>query len=348
MSLRIPRTFVLYLFRFLFTQVSLTFLGVLGIFILLDLVDNLRAYTRHGAGGKAIALLYLYRLPELASQLAPAALILGTLLCLYRFARRRELTAIEVAGISPLWSYGTVLFLGGLFTSTHLILELHSLPRFREKAELFYQREIERKPVRGTPQERTFLYRDELWQLWREEAQGQERLHLRRFAIQGDRFLVESFALSPEGALLEAQGLSFPPREAYLPQATQEDLYEILSLYTSRAPEHLTLREAISTLKKLDKEGLDRFPLWLDLFSRFSWALLNLTALLAILPFLPHHGKRAEAARGVFLALAIAVSGWALITVGAALATSSRNLLGLLLPHGGLLAFAILGRVVGK
>lgn len=345
MRLRIPWTFIRYFTSFLLVHVALTFVGVLGIFILLDLVDNLRAYTRFGAGGKEIALMYFYRLPELMGQLAPAALLIGSLLSVYRFARRRELTAIEVAGIPPLYSLGCVLLLGIGITLCHLISEMEFLPRFREKADNYSSRVIARTQTPLSKEQRWFLYRDELWYL----RFPSPELHLLRFRISEGSFFVEEFFLSPsDPSHLSAKGFRFPPLIPYSPEVTAPEIRAILKMQNMRPPTYMGLSEIWEELIRRGKRGEDPFPLQLELLSRLSWALLNLTVILATLPFLPHHGKRAEAAKGIFVATGIAVCGWVLITIGGAVATSDRSLLGLFLPHFGLLSMSILGRFVRK
>jgi len=341
---RFPRTFFLYFLRNLLFHIAVTFAGLLGIFILLDLVDNLRAYTRHGAGMREIALFYLYRIPELSAQLLPAGILMGSLLCLYRFARRRELTAIEVAGISPGWSFGGLILVALIFALLGIGLEVEFLPHARALADSFYAREIQRSEPALRSSDRWFLYRDELWYLKGETPSSKELL---RFRIEGERFSVERISLpSASTGPAEGIGIRFPPRESYRFSTPVTEIEAILALKRSPKADTLGLSELKDILRTLREREEDPFPILLEAGNRISWALLNLTVLLATLPFLPHHGKRTETARGIFVALAIAVLGWALITIGGAIATSYRTLLGLLLPHLSFFLIGILGRFI--
>lgn len=137
----------------------LTVLGFPLVVILFDVTDRLDTYLARGLSKGAVALSYVFSLPETIFLVLPAAVLFATVFTVGSASRHSELTAAKAGGISfhrlvrPLWLAAGVAFLTGVVLSelapgaTTMRLEL-----------------LGEKALRATASRYNFVYRaDEGW-----------------------------------------------------------------------------------------------------------------------------------------------------------------------------------------
>jgi lipopolysaccharide export system permease protein len=78
----------------------ITLLGFPVLVIVIDLTDNLDKYLGRGVGYGAVALSYLFGMPETMFQVLPAAVLFATVFTVSAKARYSEMTAAKAGGIS--------------------------------------------------------------------------------------------------------------------------------------------------------------------------------------------------------------------------------------------------------
>jgi lipopolysaccharide export system permease protein len=84
-----------------FTRIfGVTILGFPILVFVIDLVDNLRKYTERKLPVKAVALSYLYWIPDTLFMVLPAAVLFATVFSIGTFTRYSEITAAKASGIS--------------------------------------------------------------------------------------------------------------------------------------------------------------------------------------------------------------------------------------------------------
>ena len=84
-----------------FTRIfTVTTLGFPVLVFVIDLVDNLRKYTERKLALKAVALSYLYWIPDTLFMVLPAAVLFATVFSIGTFTRYSEITAAKASGIS--------------------------------------------------------------------------------------------------------------------------------------------------------------------------------------------------------------------------------------------------------
>ncbi|MCA2984858.1 MAG: LptF/LptG family permease [Gemmatimonas sp.] len=84
-----------------FTRIfSVTIMGFPVLVFVIDLVDNLRKYQEKGLTAKALALSYLYWIPDTLFMIMPAAVLFATVFSIGTFTRYSEITAAKASGIS--------------------------------------------------------------------------------------------------------------------------------------------------------------------------------------------------------------------------------------------------------
>ena len=84
-----------------FTRIfGVTIMGFPVLVFVIDLVDNLRKYQEKGLTAKALALSYLYWIPDTLFMIMPAAVLFATVFSIGTFTRYSEITAAKASGIS--------------------------------------------------------------------------------------------------------------------------------------------------------------------------------------------------------------------------------------------------------
>ena len=98
----------------------ITVLGFPLLVIVIDLTDNLGKYLSKGLTKHAVALSYLFGVPETVSLVLPAAVLFATVFTVGALGRHSELTAAKASGVSfhrlagPIYLGGVAAFLLGL------------------------------------------------------------------------------------------------------------------------------------------------------------------------------------------------------------------------------------------
>lgn len=84
-----------------FTRIfGVTIMGFPVLVFVIDLVDNLRKYQEKHLTAKALALSYLYWIPDTLFMILPAAVLFATVFSIGTFTRYSEITAAKASGIS--------------------------------------------------------------------------------------------------------------------------------------------------------------------------------------------------------------------------------------------------------
>jgi lipopolysaccharide export system permease protein len=158
-AFRIPRfafgnTLDRYLLREWLRVFLVTLVGFPILVIVIDLTDKLDSYLSRGVTRGAVALSYVFDLPEKMFQVLPVAVLFATVFTVGALGRHSELTAAKASGISfhrlvrPLFAAATAALLAGL-----LLGEIAPVASSR-RSELLGD-----KAIRSTTSRYNFVYR---------------------------------------------------------------------------------------------------------------------------------------------------------------------------------------------
>jgi lipopolysaccharide export system permease protein len=117
---RWPTTLDRYVIRAWLNVFLITLLGFPLLVIVIDLTDNLDKYLSQGIGKGAVALSYVYGIPETMFLVLPAAVLFATVFTVSTMGRHSEITAAKAGGISfhrlmrPMLGAAAVSFVLGL------------------------------------------------------------------------------------------------------------------------------------------------------------------------------------------------------------------------------------------
>jgi lipopolysaccharide export system permease protein len=340
-----PRRILLDWLRLTTGGVALTWAGAVLVFQAVDAFENLRDYTSAGATAREILFFFALRTPEVAFQIAPAAVLLGTLLAVFRLAKNKEITAAEASGLHPAWLYVAPGLAALVIAGSQLALEWRGLPQLRRAADVYQAQHIERNPLKRPDTVRWQISGHDLWRV--ENLDGDGTVALEMVRRSGSRIEVLHIARAgPEGRAWRIEGISgfsYPPfatRTADAPQIPflPEELRPIRPV-----SEHLGLGEAWQLARRKRTVSGEVSAIELGVHQRISWALLNLTVLVAAIPLLPRHGRKTNAAFGVMMALVVGICSWGAVVLGSALASSMRMAIGHWIPHAALVLTSIFG-----
>src|SRR4029077_7327800 len=87
---------------------ALTMLAFISIYLLADFFDRFDSFLQHDASAGAIVRLFLYKMPLIATQVTPLAVLAGGLIGLGLLARQNEFVAMRACGVS-IWQVLTPL-----------------------------------------------------------------------------------------------------------------------------------------------------------------------------------------------------------------------------------------------
>lgn len=321
--------------RVILTRVLAVWLGAVAIFRCIDAFENLDDYTKAGASTQEILNYLLLRTPELAFQILPAAVLLGALAGLFHLAKHKELTAAEAAGLNPSWVFAVPLLLGFCLSLLQVAVEAGPLPQLKNYADRYHILRIERDAIKLDQPLRWAVAGPDLWRIatLTEGVYSMERYRFNQGGLEVVK-VTDVTAIEKTWRHANAQGFFYNGamrqfavsnlQVAFLPQELQRSAAkgEQLGLWQlwrlARAKQHLT--GAVSEQA-------------LEFHQRLSWCLMNLTVLIAILPFVPRHGRKASAIDGILAALLLGMLGWASIVFGTAFGSSEKQAFGFYLPH---------------
>ena len=105
-----------------FTRIfTVTTLGFPVLVFVIDLVDNLRKYTERKLAFNAVALSYVYWIPDTLFMVLPAAVLFATVFSIGTFTRYSEISAAKASGISFYRFIAPILFMAMIAMGIDLV-----------------------------------------------------------------------------------------------------------------------------------------------------------------------------------------------------------------------------------
>lgn len=117
----------------------------ISIYLVIDLLEKVGKFTRAGGRPGQIAQFFLWKLPEITTQIIPLAVLMATLLTLGAFARSSELTAMRSAGAGLVRISLPILAIALAASIANLLLAEFVVPKSFEKMRSIEDVQIYRK-----------------------------------------------------------------------------------------------------------------------------------------------------------------------------------------------------------
>lgn len=120
-----------------FTRIfGVTIMGFPVLVFVIDLVDNLRKYQEKKLTAQALALSYLYWIPDTLFMILPAAVLFATVFSIGTFTRYSEITAAKASGISFYRFIAPILVMATLALGLDLVFSEVAPPANAERLKL--------------------------------------------------------------------------------------------------------------------------------------------------------------------------------------------------------------------
>jgi len=130
------------------------------IYLVIDILEKVGKFTRAGGRPDHIALFFLWKLPEIASQIIPMAVLMATLLTLGSLSRTSELTAMRCSGAGLLRITSPLLGISILLSLLNLALAELVVPKSFEKMRYIQEVLISKKSPTAFFRQGAIWYRD--------------------------------------------------------------------------------------------------------------------------------------------------------------------------------------------
>jgi len=139
------------LFRYILREYakifSMCFAGLMTIYVVIDFLEKIRRFLRYDTGVGPILIYFALKIPAIAFQVVPFAVLVATLLTLGLLARTNEITALRSCGVSLLWMTSPFLLFASFMSVILLAFSSSIIPIASGKAEEVRLVHIEKKSV---------------------------------------------------------------------------------------------------------------------------------------------------------------------------------------------------------
>ncbi len=135
----------------------LIFISLLLISVIIDFFEKMNMFMSNGATSGQMFKYFLAALPMLASLVAPAAVLIASLVTMGSLSRTNELTALKAGGISLYRTSLPILLLAAFFSLIYFLFTEFVTPQANERADRLIRVEIQKQEIRGS------FGQDELW-----------------------------------------------------------------------------------------------------------------------------------------------------------------------------------------
>jgi len=323
-----------YLLREFSAYLALGLLGVLAIFVVVDVFERIDVFLDHHAAAHLIARYYLFRTPEWLVQILPIALLLATFLALGQLNKFGELTAMRTSGRSLLGILAPVLAIALGSTLLTLGVGEFAVPAANRERDRIYEQQIQglRRAEVTERADVTYL------------GEGGRIFYMRLYLVQEQRMHEVSLQEFRSGALtrrIDAAEATWDGsrwifasgfRREFVRGQERVRAFDRMAVNgiaerpedfakESRNPAEMNFLELLAYVQKLRASGARVANYLVDLQVKLAFPLVNLIVILIGAP-LATRLRMQSAALGFGLSIAISFCYYALLRTGQALGHS--------------------------
>jgi lipopolysaccharide export system permease protein len=181
-----------YVLREFVGYLTLSLLGFIVIFVVVDVFEKMDVFLDHGATMDLVARFYAFRAPEVAVQVMPVALLLATFLALGQFNKFGELTAMRTTGLSLVRILTPVFAIAGGAAILSLVLGEFVVPPANREREEIYDGQIRgvRREIASERPDLTYV------------GNGGHVYYMRLYVVREQRMLEVALQSFEDGALV--------------------------------------------------------------------------------------------------------------------------------------------------
>ncbi len=291
-----------YLLRHFLTLMAVVGLGLLGLFLLVEIFERLDDFVEAHAKTGDILLYFLFRLPGLLDSIAPLIILMAGLVSISILARQNELMILKTSGISPWQIARPHLAAVGLISALLLFLSGFIAPQTESMASAVRENKPRHGMVRG---DRLFYHGERnIWSalVERPDASVLSSLHWMRYdenyhimdiihakhaeyAGKGRWNLFNGVHQTREITAQPLRDISFKSMSLESGQ-TPRDFMAV-----ETPPHNMKITALYTAIRRMKQAGLSTAALESVFWSRLTYPLLGLAMLFAGLPIVLAVGR---------------------------------------------------------
>lgn len=146
-----------YLTREIFKQFGLVLTAVVGIYIAVDIFENVDKFLESELPATRIITYVLLKLPLIFSQIIPVAILLSILITFGLMNKNNEITALKCGGISVYYLLRPIVIIGLIFMGILFVLSESIVPITISKANYIWRVEIKKKTLMTARQKNIWI-----------------------------------------------------------------------------------------------------------------------------------------------------------------------------------------------
>ncbi len=309
-----------YLLRNFLTILTIVAIGLLGLFMLVEVFERLDDFVEAHAKTSDILLYFLYRIPGILDSISPLIFLMSGLISISLLARRNELLILKSSGISPWKIIKPHLATVSILTIGLIFLSGYITPKTESMANAIKENKPRHGIVRG---DRLFYHGDRTiwsstvempdasllanlhWLHYDENYHVTEIIHAKKakYIGKGVWNLFNGIHQIRETASQPLKDIPFKSMGLQTKQ-TPKDFMAV-----ETAPQNMQINALYIAIKRMKQAGLSTTLLESVFWSRLTYPLLGLAMLFAGLPLMLSF-DRGGIALGISLGIALGFAVW--------------------------------------
>ena len=295
--------------------------GFIVLFITIDLFENVDTLIEHKVPFLASFIFFIYKLPFIAGQVSPVAVLVAVLLSLGILSKNGEITAMKAGGVKLLRAVYPLLAAGLAISLAIILMNEYITPAAQKKVDTFRKQWFGVQGgtfgkeglwvksdggilnIRHIDFRKNALYDITYYEL-KKPFEVTSRVETPFALWRDNRWVAETAAVwtfTSEGEALAAEKEQFVLKGL----AGPEDLVNLENFQ-----QNMSFMELKYYIGELDKDGYETTKYRIDLWSKISFPLVNFIMALVGIPFALKTGRHSGIAAGVGLSIVIAFSYW--------------------------------------
>jgi len=150
-----------YLVRTYLGMIATCLGAFVAIYLVIDFLERFGKYSRAGAPVKTILVYFLCKIPEIISQTAPMAVLMGTILAIGTLAKNSEITAMRSSGVSLVQIGRPLLVTAACISMILLLLQEFVTPAANERLRYIEQVVVQKKGKAAFFRQNNIWHRDD-------------------------------------------------------------------------------------------------------------------------------------------------------------------------------------------
>ncbi|MBM4288675.1 MAG: LPS export ABC transporter permease LptG, partial [Deltaproteobacteria bacterium] len=288
-----PRLLFGYIAREFGRNFLLTLASFVSIYLLIDFFERIDRLLRAQMGLGTILEYFLAKLPVAASQVLPASIILGVIITFGLLSRHNETIAIRCAGLNLVRMLRPIILISLVLAVILLGMNLYLNPWLTQRANIIWETQVDKKPLRELIDLKWLWYKGDraIFHIaeFRKDAQAMENVKIYIFDQQ---FHLTQFMAAQRAQWTGKHWQFFDGMvQTFLDdgQILGETFGRRTIIMTERPEDFVNLERKVTEMnghdlyrhiQRLDRDGYDSRPYWVELQSRIA---ISLTPLIVTL-----------------------------------------------------------------